>query len=214
MVCAPARATISRVDIPIAPNTSLCSAPVRLSPGILPSGSALSASILPRGTSMTGPPVISTAYAPAAAMQSANDSPAAGPSLVASYTAVTGPRPRLRPNDSGRDSSYLTEAFMPPSLVAVLNVPASWNTRRSTAGALVLTMFASSAALSAARASGVSTRDEAATAGGGPATSAASGVVASKDAANTRASRRVVAGALVGWSREADARQAGSHSRW
>merc|ERR1712216_677400 len=93
---------------------------------------------------MTGPPVSSTAYAPAAAMQSANDNPDAGPSRVASYTAFTGPRPRLRPNDSGRDSSYLTDTFIPPSSVAGLNVPASWNTRRSTAGALVLTMLSSS----------------------------------------------------------------------
>ena len=69
------------------------------------------------------------------------------------------PRPRLRPKLSGRASSNLTEAFMPPSPVASLYVPESWNTSLSTAGAFVLTMFASNATLRAARASGVSTVD-------------------------------------------------------
>lgn len=65
------------------------------------------------------------------------------------------PRPRLRPKLSGRASSNLTEAFIPPSPVASLYVPESWNTSRSTAGAFVLTMFSTRAALRAARASGV-----------------------------------------------------------
>ena len=43
--------------------------------------------------------------------------------------------PRLSPKFSGRSSSCCMEAFAPPSRAAVLKVPESWNTRRSTTGA-------------------------------------------------------------------------------
>jgi len=68
------------------------------------------------------------------------------PYRVASKTAETGFRPRFRPKLSGRVSSYRTEAFIPPDgpSPAARNVPESWNTNRSTAGAFVITMFASS----------------------------------------------------------------------
>mmetsp|Transcript_12957 Transcript_12957/g.31426 ORF Transcript_12957/g.31426 Transcript_12957/m.31426 type:complete len:251 (-) Transcript_12957:115-867(-) len=157
MVCAPASATISCVEYPADANCARVSAPDSVSAGIRFSGSAPSASTRPKDTSIFGPPVSSTAYAPAAAMTSANESPAAGPARVASYTLVTGPRPRLRPKLSGRVSSNLTEPFIPPSPVACLYVPESWNTSLSTAGALVCTMFSTSAARSASRACGVST---------------------------------------------------------
>jgi hypothetical protein len=106
---------------------------------------------------------------------------------VASYTAVTGPNPRFKPKLSGLPNSNRTDAFAPPSFVATLRVPASWNTRRSTAGALVFTTFATRASRSAARASGVSTADAAAVAA--PAGTIAAGE-ASAAAASAKSSRR------------------------
>ena len=104
---------------------------------------------------------------------------------------ATHPRPRLRPKLSGRASSNLTEAFIPPSFVASLYVPESWNTSRSTAGAFVLTMFASNAALSAVLASGVSTVDAATAAPTLEVNTARGGsVVANRPAANSSTSRR------------------------
>ena len=105
---------------------------------------------------------------------------------------ATHPRPRLRPKLSGRASSNLTEAFIPPSFVASLYVPESWNTSRSTAGAFVLTMFASNATLSAARASAVSTAPDEATAAPTLEVNTARGavVVANRLAVNISTSRR------------------------
>ena len=83
----------------------------------------------------------STAYALAAAITSAKLNPEAGPSLVASNTAVTGPRPRFKPKLSGLESSKRTLALKPPSLSATDRVPESWNTSRKTAGAFVFATF-------------------------------------------------------------------------
>jgi hypothetical protein len=68
-------------------------------------------------------------------------------------------------------------------------VPASWNTRRSTAGALVFGTFAASAARSAARASGVSTAAAVVSTVAAPAGDVAAGE-ASAAAASAKSSRR------------------------
>jgi hypothetical protein len=70
--------------------------------------------------------VNSTAYAPAHAIMSANDTlPAAAVSSKASYALFTTFNPRFKPNDSGRLSSYRTLAFIPPSFALAKYVPAS-----------------------------------------------------------------------------------------
>mmetsp|Transcript_5569 Transcript_5569/g.20287 ORF Transcript_5569/g.20287 Transcript_5569/m.20287 type:complete len:252 (+) Transcript_5569:449-1204(+) len=101
------------------------------------SASASSVSFRPSPTAMYGPPHTLTASAPPRATRSANEmwTPASSKSFCTFRSRLVA---IFRPRFSGLFTSIRIEPLIPPVPVAGSKVPASWNTRRKTGGALPL----------------------------------------------------------------------------